>query len=148
MFGSWCKGGQRIIGCKHKLGCCAGITADTADICIGVASVHAQPFVLRQWLHSLGRPRREQVLAEVMGLLQSGVIRPYSGGCMPACAATCWHALVLFCTAAPAYMMHYGMMMTGALCPAAGKVFRLENVRLAAAESVREGRGGKVFLAG
>ena len=46
-----------------------------------------QPFVLRQWLHRLGRPRREQVLAEVMGLLQRGIIRPYSGA--PQCSLQC-----------------------------------------------------------
>ena len=59
-----------------------------------------QPFVLRQWLHKLGRGRREQVLAEVMGLLQSGVIQPYSGAacrhvlpraCMQTGSACAWH---------------------------------------------------------
>ena len=41
-----------------------------------VLGVCMQPFVLRQWLASQSKP---SVLSEVMGLLETGVIRPYCG---------------------------------------------------------------------
>ena len=65
-----------------------------------------QPFVLRQWLHKLGRRRREAVLAEVMGLLQSGVIRPFSGA--PGAAMLCGGAIITQFGArtAGSYTMH------------------------------------------